>query len=55
MVTVDKGWLDTVLERLGEALGAVARGNNRAAGNKLQDRCVAAIYATGAAPADCSK
>lgn len=53
MVLVDKAWAADVTQRLGEAAGAVARGNNRAAGNKLIYRCIAAIMATGKAPAGC--
>jgi hypothetical protein len=52
-VLIDKAWADDVTQRLAEAAAAVARGNNRAAGNKLIYRCVAAIMATGKAPADC--
>jgi hypothetical protein len=44
-----------VLERLADAIGAVERGNNRAAGVKLERRCTAAILATGTAPADCPR
>jgi hypothetical protein len=54
-VTVDKGWLGEVLERLAEAIGAVERGNTRAAGVKLERRCTAAIIATGTPPADCTR
>ena len=55
LVTVDKGWLGEVLERLADAVGAVERANNRAAGVKLERRCTAAILATGTAPANCPR
>lgn len=54
LIEVDQGWLDAVVNRLAEAVAAVTRGNNRAAGNKRQDTCVRAVFATGAAPANCS-
>lgn len=55
LVTVDKGWLTEVLERLAEAVGAVERGNVRAAGVKQERRCTAAILATGKEPPDCAR
>jgi hypothetical protein len=54
MVAVDKGWLGELLERFAEAVGAVERGNTRAAGVKLERRCTAAILATGTARAVCA-
>lgn len=53
LVTVDKGWLGEVVERFAEAIGAVERGNNRAAGVKAERACVAAIFETGKAPVGC--
>ncbi|AOH85712.1 hypothetical protein AWL63_18970 [Sphingomonas panacis] len=53
-VQVDKGWLDTVLTRFGEAIAAVTRANARAGANKLQDACTHAIFETGVAPANCA-
>ena len=53
-VLVDKGWLDAVLTRFGEAIAAVTRANSRAGANKLQDACTHAIFETGAAPANCA-
>ncbi|RMB55440.1 hypothetical protein C8J44_0683 [Sphingomonas sp. PP-CE-3A-406] len=53
LVTIDKGILAEVYERLAEAIGAVWRGNTRAAAVKLERRCASAILSTGAAPADC--
>ncbi|UYY60091.1 hypothetical protein [Sphingomonas sp. S2-65] len=55
LVTVDKGWFGEALERYAEAVGAVERANNRAAGVKLERRCTAALFATGLAPADCPR
>jgi len=52
-VQVDKGWLDTVLTRFGEAIAAVTRANARAGANKLQDTCMQKIFETGAAPTGC--
>jgi glutamate mutase epsilon subunit len=53
MVQVDKGWLAELLERLAEAIAAVERGNNRAAGNAAFDACTAGVFETGSAPAAC--
>ena len=53
LVTIDKGILAEVYERLAEAIGAVWRGNSRAAAVKLERRCTSAILSTGTAPADC--
>jgi len=55
LVTVDKGWLAAVLDRLAEAIGAVTRGNERAGGVKLERQCTAAVLETGKAPASCPK
>lgn len=54
-MTVDKGWLLTNVDRYAEAIGAVTRGNDRAAGVKLERRCTAAQLATGKMPSDCPK
>ncbi|BCA57667.1 hypothetical protein HMP06_0436 [Sphingomonas sp. HMP6] len=35
------------MQRLAEASAAVERGNNRAGGNKLADRCIRTLYETG--------
>ena len=43
LVEVDQGWLDAVVNRLAEALAAVPRGNNRAAGNERQDASVRSV------------
>lgn len=52
-VTIDKGILAELYERLAEAVGAVWRGNTRAAAVKIERRCTSAILSTGRAPADC--
>lgn len=54
MQSVDAGWLAAVSNRLAEAIGAVTRGNIRAAGNKAANRCVKAVFETGITPASCS-
>ncbi len=53
LVTVDKGWLAELIELVATAIGAVERGNTRAAGVALERRCTAGIFATGSAPAGC--
>jgi hypothetical protein len=55
LVTIDKGVLAELYDRLAEAVGAVTRANNRVAGVKKERRCIAAIFATGTAPAGCPK
>ncbi len=52
-MTIDRGILTELYERLAEAIGAVLRANTRAAAVKLERRCTAAILSTGTAPADC--
>ncbi|UYY57097.1 hypothetical protein [Sphingomonas sp. S2-65] len=54
-VTIDKGWLDEALERYAEAVCAVERANNRAAGFKLERHCTAALFATGTTPPICRR
>lgn len=53
LVSIDKAVLDELYQRLAEAIGAVTRGNIRAAGVKKERRCVSAIFETGKTPADC--
>jgi len=53
LVAIDKGWLGELVERYAEATGAVERGNNRAAGVKLERRCTAALFSTGVVRAGC--
>lgn len=53
LVTIDKGILTELYERLAEAIAAVLRANTRAAAVKLERRCTTAILSTGTAPADC--
>lgn len=55
MVQVDQGWLRASQDLLAAAIGAVERGNNRAAGNRLYLHCVKAVFATGVLPKDCPK
>ncbi len=55
LVAIDRGILGDLVERLAEAIGAVERGNIRAAGVKRERACTASIFATGAAPASCSR
>jgi len=52
-VAIDRGVLTELYERLAEAVGAVERGNLRAAGVERWSRCVDAIWRTGTAPAGC--
>ncbi|WP_267396964.1 MULTISPECIES: hypothetical protein [unclassified Sphingomonas] len=52
-MTVDRGWLGELLELTASAVAAVERGNNRAAGVKLERRCTSALISTGSAPEDC--
>ena len=53
LVTVDKGWLAELLDLVATAIGAVERGNTRAAGVALERRCTAAILSAGSVPAGC--
>jgi len=53
LVTIDKGILTELYERLAEAIGAVLRANTRAAAVKLERHCTAAILSTGATPPGC--
>lgn len=55
LVTIDKGVLAELYERLAEAIGAVWRGNTRATAVKLERHCAAAILSTGVAPIGCAK
>ncbi len=55
MVQVDQGWLRASQDLLAAAIGAIERGNNRAAGNRLYLYCVKAVFATGVLPKDCPK
>jgi len=53
LVTIDKGLLSELYERLAEAIAAIARGNTRAAAVKLERHCVSAILSTGVTPPGC--
>ena len=52
-MTIDKGILLEIYERLAEAIAAVARGNIRAVGVRLERDCTAAVLATGAPGPGC--
>lgn len=52
-MTIDKGILTELYERLVEAVAAIARGNTRAAAVKLERHCVSAILSTGVTPPGC--
>ena len=52
-VAIDRDVLEELYERLGEAIGAVERGNNRITANRRLWDCVVAIFATGKAPDGC--
>lgn len=51
-VSIDRGVLAELYTRLAEAIGAVERGNLRAAGVERWAGCVDTIWQTGAAPDD---
>ena len=55
LVSIDRGILAELVERFAQALGAIARGNTRAAGVELERRCTAAILSSGTAPTDCPR
>lgn len=52
-MTIDRGILAEIVERFADAIGAVERGNDRAVAVARKRRCIAAVIATGVAPADC--
>lgn len=54
LLTIDRAIFAELLERFAEAVGAVERGNIRAAGVKRERACTAAIFSTGVAPAGCT-
>ncbi|HCB76207.1 MAG TPA: hypothetical protein DEP91_08535 [Sphingomonas bacterium] len=54
-VRISRNVLEEVYERLGEAIGAVERGNNRAIGNNRLWGCVEVIFRTGKTPAECAQ
>ena len=53
-VTISRTVLEEVYTRLGEAIGAVERGNARIVGNNRVWACTATIFTTGKVPAECS-
>lgn len=55
MIVIDKGAYREQLDLLAQAIGAVARLNNRQGARNAYDRCVKAIFETGRPPADCER
>lgn len=53
MVQIDQAQLGELTEGYAAAIVAVTRGNNRALGNRQYQRCVRAVFETGALPKDC--
>jgi hypothetical protein len=53
-VSIDKGVLAELVERTAQAIGAVERGNRRAAGVKALWSCVDNIMRTGMTPGACA-
>jgi hypothetical protein len=53
LILIDKGDYGEQLDLLAEAIGAVARLNNRQGARNSYDRCVKAIFETGKVPATC--
>lgn len=54
-MTIDKSVLGEIVERLAEAVAAVERGNNRAAGVRQAWDCARTVLATGETPHACAK
>lgn len=52
-VTISRNVLEEVYERLGEAIGAIERGNNRINGWERLWGCTDVIWRTGKPPAGC--
>lgn len=55
LVAINRGVLAELYERLAEAVGAIERGNLRAAGVKRWFRCVDEIWQTGKPQAGCGR
>ncbi|HWU72928.1 MAG TPA: hypothetical protein VN137_05550 [Sphingomonas sp.] len=53
LILIDRGEYGEQLDLLAEVIGAVARLNNRQGARNAYDRCVKAIFETGAVPGDC--
>jgi hypothetical protein len=53
-ILIDKGEYGEQLDLLAEAIGAVARLNDRQGARNAYDRCVKAIFETGKVPAGCA-
>ena len=54
LVSIDKGVLAEISERLVQAAGAIERGNNRAGGVRKLWTCVDTIMRTGVTPPGCA-
>jgi hypothetical protein len=54
LILIDKAEYGEQLDLLAEAIGAVARLNNRQGARNSYNRCVKAIFETGKVPATCS-
>jgi len=52
-ILIDKGEYGEQLDLLAQAIGAVARLNNRQGARNAYDRCVKAIFETGKTPGGC--
>jgi len=53
LILIDKGEYGEQLDLLAEAIGAIARLNNRQGARNAYDRCVKAIFETGKVPTTC--
>lgn len=54
-VKISRNVLEELYTRLGEAIGAIERGNNRISGNNRLWRCVSQVFKTGKAGSACPK
>jgi hypothetical protein len=53
LILIDKGEYGEQLDLMAEAIGAVARLNNRQGARNAYDRCVKAVFETGKLPGNC--
>jgi len=53
MILIDKGEYGEQLDLLAQAIGAVARLNDRQGARNAYDRCVKAVFETGKMPDGC--
>lgn len=53
LILIDKGEYGEQLDLMAEAIGAVAKLNNRQGARNAYDRCVKAIFETGKVPTNC--